>query len=62
MKILVTEQQIAQRVKELGAEISDFYEGKPEMFSFICIIVFNHFFLCFLCNNSKRSDDTSGTA
>ena len=29
MKILVSEEQIAQRVRELGAEITAFYEGKP---------------------------------
>ena len=29
MKVLITKEMIEQRVKELGAEISDYYEGKP---------------------------------
>lgn len=29
MKVLVTEEQIARRVRELGGEISAFYKGKP---------------------------------
>ena len=29
MKVLITKQMIDQRVNELGAEISDYYEGKP---------------------------------
>lgn len=29
MKVLITEEQIARRVRELGDEITAFYEGKP---------------------------------
>ena len=29
MKVLITEEQIARRVRELGEEITAFYEGKP---------------------------------
>ena len=29
MKVLLTEEQIARRVRELGEEITAFYEGKP---------------------------------
>lgn len=44
IKVLVTEEQVAERVKEIGAQISKDYEGKEV--HLICVLKGGVFFMC----------------